>query len=574
MVAMLAQLTTLADLMGGQDHLILVGDVLAQLRRLPTASVHCVVCSPPYLGLRDYGLPASVWGGDSACSHVWGTDGPLRSMRPRPDHSNGEILESRGQQGSASASGFSMSTGRFCTLCGAWRGCLGQEPTVELFIEHLVLIFDEVRRVLRPDGVLFVNLGDSYAGSGKGPTGHNGIGDQSQRQGFTGVGAKHQAGRAQGVIPTQAPRRTGRGIRSGKGYELHEPIAMPGLKPKDLMLVPERFAIAMQAAGWWVRSRVAWTKAAPMPESVRDRPVSAWEHVWILTPSERYFWDQEAIRAPLAAKTLTHRGGGGQGRAGAMDAAGKIASGHRNATSPVRASNPSGANLRNVWSLGPEPSTYDYCGPCDLLLIGSDRICAQVTVEVTTNGKTRWKLIGRVCPRCGGFAENWVQHFAGFPTALPRLCILAATSEHGACVECGATWRRVVDRTGQLPARERNAGGRADNLARPAQWDQRRNPTRTETVGWEPVCRCDTDEVEPCVVLDIFLGSGTTSVAARHLGRRSIGIELNPRYAALARHRALHDVPKWARPAKPVRLPRRPRTLPAPAQIPLLEVVS
>lgn len=584
--AVAARPTTLADLMAGQQHLVLCGDVLEMLRRLPDGCVQCVVTSPPYLGLRDYRLPASVWGGDPGCAHQWGDH--LTSKGPGSDLNSGfneRWGNSPGQKRQESGRPGVVSRGAFCVHCSAWYGCLGQEPTVELFIEHLVLIFEEVKRVLRPDGCLFVNLGDSYAGSGKGPTGHSGIGDQSARQGFTGVGAKHSAGRSLGAIPTQDPRgldrRTGRGIRNGMGYELHEPAAYPGLKPKDLMLVPERFTVAMQQAGWWVRSRIAWTKATAMPESVDDRPTSAWEHIWLFTRSRRYFWDKEAVRQPASPTAHAMK---------ARDAAERSVgpksvahgSGIRTNESFQRAISDtlSTSNMRNVWAIGPEPSSYDYCGPCDLYLSGPGR--KEAAVEVWT-GK-RWKVVGRVCPGCGGFGENWVAHFAGFPTELPRRAILAATSENGACVTCGAPWRRVTKRTAVVPTDYAGKWALADPQAAArrvlANVNARRqageahdNPfPAPETVRWEPSCKHADADVEPCVVLDVFLGSGTTSVAAKALGRWSIGVELNPLYAALARRRIALDVPKWARPWRPTRPTRAPK--PLPAQIPLLEALG
>jgi DNA modification methylase len=122
-----------------------------------------------------------------------------------------------------------------------------------------------VKRVLRPDGTLWLNIGDSYGGSGKGQTGHNGIGNQEQRQGF--IGSKRDT-----VV-----------------------------RPKSLALIPERLALALADDGWIIRSRIAWCKASPMPESTQDRPTSAWEHIWLLTRQERYFYDSFAVRTPLKA---------------------------------------------------------------------------------------------------------------------------------------------------------------------------------------------------------------------------------------------------------------------------------
>jgi len=141
---------------------------------------------------------------------------------------------------------------------------IGTEETPEEYVAHLVEVFREVRRVLRNDGTLWLNLGDSYAGSGKGWTGYNGISDHERRQGF----------------------------RNGRPY------ADNIIKPKDLIGIPWRVAFALQADGWWLRRDIIWHKLNPMPESCQDRPTSAHEYVFLLAKSERYFFDGEAINEP------------------------------------------------------------------------------------------------------------------------------------------------------------------------------------------------------------------------------------------------------------------------------------
>lgn len=248
---------------------ILTGDALAMLRTLDAESVQVCVTSPPYFQLRDYGVP----------------------------------------------------------------GQIGLEQTPGAFIAALVAVFDEVRRVLRPDGLCFVNLGDSYAGSGKGPTGYNGIGDQEQRQGFTGVSAKS----------------TLKGYTAGSQLKkaiLGGGAGVDGLPPKNLLLMPERLAIAMQDAGWWVRSRIAWCKASAMPESVRDRPTSAWEHIWMFAKSRQYFYDAAAVAQPSKS---TAPSGNGYARPERLSVDGV----HQGQSAPWQVQ-PTSA-LRNFWLLGPEP---------------------------------------------------------------------------------------------------------------------------------------------------------------------------------------------------------------------------
>lgn len=211
-----------------------------------------------------------------------------------------------------------------------------------MFVQHLVQIFAEVKRVLKPDGCLFVNLGDSYSGSGKGPTGHNGIGDQEQRQGFTGN-------------PERFKTSTLGGGQSTNLHQNGKQPSAPGTKAKSLVLIPERFALAMADDGWYVRSRIAWCKRAPMPESVRDRPTNAWEHIWMFTRSSRYFWDADAVREEgkdwsnggpgTGILTTEHYGAGNGGNAGL----GSLAERYK------RGAVAAGRNMWNYWLLSPDP---------------------------------------------------------------------------------------------------------------------------------------------------------------------------------------------------------------------------
>lgn len=317
-------------------------------RHLPLAdeSVQCVVTSPPYFGLRDYGVD----------------------------------------------------------------GQIGLEPHPSEFVAALVSVFDEVRRVLHPTGTLWVNLGDSYAGSGRGPQGENGIGDHTRRQGWS-------------KAPRQMGALTGRKISGHQGATSN--LAFDGLKPKDLMLMPERFAIAMQDAGWWVRSRIAWCKRSAMPESVKDRPHNAWEHIWLFTKSRTYYYDAESVRQPQTGGT--HKRGNAIG-APKVTAPGQGIKNNGSFIAAMRGDAPADglAQLRNYWLLTMEP--------------------------------------------------NADPHYACFPSEIPKRCILAGS--------------------------------------RPGD-----------------------------VVLDPFLGSGTTALVADRLGRHGVGVELSPTYAAMASRRLRMDAP-------------------------------
>src|SRR5262245_26754765 len=252
---------------------LLPGDVLERLAELEAESVQTVFTSPPYWGLRDYGTEPGVWGGDPACAHEWGEE---RGRSMGGGVGSGTLQGT--QHGELNGGDVRFSSSSSSCPCGAWRGCLGLEPTPELYVAHLVTVFRAVRRVLRPDGTVWLNLGDSYA------TGAGRVGEHP------GGGAQGEAWRERGAMTS--PNR----------------LPIPGLKPKDLVGIPWRVAFALQADGWWLRSDIIWAKPNPMPESITDRPTKAHEYIFLLAKAERYYYDAEAIKEPQSQGTYERFG--------------------------------------------------------------------------------------------------------------------------------------------------------------------------------------------------------------------------------------------------------------------------
>ena len=318
--------------------MILQGDCLEQLRTLPDASVQCCVTSPPYWGLRDYGIPPSVWGGDPGHDHVFVTE-TLKTEVGGGNWSQGVNGRGEVQPGGVEAKREpirSEATRGVCA-CGAWSGCLGLEPTPDLFVDHIVSVFSEVRRVLKEDGTLWMNMGDCYCS-----------GTSTGRKPTTMAGPGVPASWSNRSDPTRTP-------------------AVDGLKPKDLVGMPWRIALAMQANGWWLRSDIIWSKPNPMPESVTDRPTKSHEYIFLLTKSDRYQYDGDAIREPVTAKPKS----AGVNSRGYMDrdpqhlSARKLPSlkgshgtrGHdgQGMRMPEKFNHPLGRNKRSVWTIATAP---------------------------------------------------------------------------------------------------------------------------------------------------------------------------------------------------------------------------
>ena len=233
---------------------LLTGDVRDVLPTLPSESVRCCVTSPPYWGLRDYGT-AKWEGGDDECKHRVPATG---STQNKNNNNNRE------------GKPFAVD---YCGICGATRvdAQLGLEKTPDEYVAKMVAVFREVRRVLRDDGTLWLNVGDSYHAAPKGSD-----------KGWDKSGLTSPRGRER---TTQIAQRAS--IANGKTF--------PGTKPKDLVGIPWMLAFALRADGWYLRSDIIWSKPNPMPESVTDRPTKAHEYLFLLSKSQRYFYDADAI---------------------------------------------------------------------------------------------------------------------------------------------------------------------------------------------------------------------------------------------------------------------------------------
>ena len=256
----------------------------------------------------------------------------------------------------------------------------------------------------------------------------------------------------------------------------------PGLKAKDLVGIPWRVAFALQADGWYLRSDIIWHKPNPMPESVTDRPTKAHEYVFLLSKRARYYYDAEAVKEPVSDTSLKRAEYGWDCDRESTKNASMGGEGIHVEKMGTRFVNPDGRNKRSVWTIPTKP-----------------------------------------------FSQA---HFAVFPPDLIRPCILAGAPEK-CCPECGAPWERVVERTAMefRPSERRQQKHDAGLVT--ALHGTLLKPATSKTVGFNPTCDHGSEPVGG-IVLDPFMGSGTTAQVARSLGRKAVGFELNAEYIGIA----------------------------------------
>jgi DNA modification methylase len=415
---------------------ILEGDTRHKLQCLASGSVHCVVTSPPYYGLRDYGVD----------------------------------------------------------------GQIGLERTPEQYVCEIVHVMRGVRRVLRDDGTVWLNIGDSYAPNWS-----------SQRE------------------------RGGRGLRADDSRQRW--TRLPGIAPKQLLMIPARVALALQADGWFLRSDIIWSKTSCMPESATDRPSNTHEHVFLLTKAARYFYDAAAVAEQSCAdddRRQTRRAIGLAEQAGLTPA-------HIEA---LRACGVEDAGKAQVTPGGRKNTA------------GETRLAAEA--KAALGGYTREFLIGGT----RNIRNVWTiatqpysgAHFAVMPPELAERCIKAGTPSMASAPPAarpGSASPSAARATtpGWARSRRRGPTARPTATARPATATASCPacaPGRSLPPTGSAAAAARAPGSSRATVLDPFAGAFTTALAADRLGRHAIGIELNARYCKLARERIEDDAGLFA----------------------------
>lgn len=424
---------------------VVQADALTYLQSLPDESVHLIVTSPPYFGLRDYGT--GTWeGGDSNCLHD-------SSGRPS-DNKNPRAITSGVRAG---ADNFA------CLKCGAKRidDQVGLESNPIAYVERLVAVFHEAKRVLRRDGNLFVNLDDSYVGNKGAKYNHDGL--KARKRGRAHVPSEHNIGmtHTSGNIPN-----------------------------KSLMAVPERFLIAMIDDGWIAREKIVWVKGNPMPESMKDRCTRSFEMVYHFSKSPKHWMDMAAVAQPTAAETFARAKRGVSSKHKMVNGApGQTP--HSMNQPREHGAGPDAAptrNLRNVWHINTRPFKGAHFATYPEKLVS--RIIGMACPET-------------VCSKCG----------AGYVPVIEK-------TDHG-----------FTDRTFRSPhetGTEWNTNGQgATTLA---------HVITQRVIHYAPSCKCGAGTAAG-IVLDPFMGAGTTAVVAKKMNRRYLGCDLNAEYVAMAQGR-------------------------------------
>jgi len=518
---------------------LICGNALKILKKIPSESVNCCVCSPPFWGLRDYGIEPVIWDGDKDCKH------DFREYDSKLLHENRQNLDGStlgNPQYRKNLHGFGNAKAGFCLKCNAWRGSLGLEPTFELYIKHLCEIFDEVKRVLRKDGTCFINLGDSYGGSGN-ASGHT---EYTRNLGYKTL----EMGATRGNQKTT------------RKYA------------KSLLDIPYRFSVEMIDRGWIKRNTLIWWKPNCMPSSAKDRFTIDFEYLFFFTKNNKtLFWTNEKTlecvdKKPLDTKGIESKDWEWRPCPACSDKnyfniRTRDIMRKEKGCPQFKASNGEKENIKSKICprcKGLRKVKYSFWKGHDYWFeqqfeSWTDNRPNDIKRAMEGHKKYRGKYLDK--NKKGSFAFNeakivgnpkqgrnrrcvWTiptkpfpeAHFAVYPEDLIEIPIKAGCPEF-ICKKCGKarikTYRRFISEV----TRNKRDGDGDRAIGGVYQKFMEENPS--EFIGYSD-CGCNAG-FEGGIVLDPFMGAGTTALVALKQRKRFIGIEIKQEYIKMAEKR-------------------------------------
>lgn len=512
---------------------IFCGHSLEILRQFPAGSVHMSMTSPPYWGKRDYSTKSQIWGGNILCEHEWTTEIIVKKGHP------GDMTTLAGTQ-TANLSKSACNYGSFCNLCDAWRGELGHEPTPELYIKHLCDIFDEVKRILRKDGSCWVNLGETYYGSG------GSIGHTPDTKNFGRKTAEYDA------FPTGTIAQKEHGF----------------LQPKSQCCIPEMFKIEMVKRNWIARNTLIWHKPNCTPESADDRFTNDFEHIFFFTKNnDALYWTNEknlklVTRPPRTSiegidwewqpcKKCSGTGfmAEGEDEDICQRSLESFVEGNRSGVpekTPCKKCSGTGTVKYTLWT-GHDYYFEQQFEPYKMNRWGgkfrTNENVKTAPTEKQCGGQGSLSRMGYDCypnPFGRNLRSVWTikvsnfkgAHFAVYPE---ELCVrpIQAGSPEFVCKNCGMPRVKILKPTGNYVGGSGYGSKTAEHMGCSPTSSLLTKQVQEKAVAGYTDCGCNAD-FEPGIVLDPFSGSGTTAYTALKLGRRFIGIDTNPDYVEMA----------------------------------------
>jgi DNA modification methylase len=509
---------------------IIQGNAKTVLKTLPAESINCCITSPPYWGLRDYGIEPVIWDGDKNCKHDFGEYDSKLLHENRQNLDGGTLDNPKYRK---NLHGFGSAKAGFCLKCGAWRGSLGLEPTFELYIKHLCDIFDEVKRVLRKDGTCWVNIGDTYNNN-------------------PSNGGQSNLGNAEALEQVGRMKREQSNIPS-----------------KSLCDIPYRFSIEMINRGWIKRNTIIWHKPDCMPSSADDRFTVDFEYLFFFTKNnEAIFWTNEKTLECVSKKPLGTKGIEGKDwewrKCPTCQGEGTI----------IGKALKEGASPRLMKGIGivdKNTKAFKICPRCKGLKkvkysfwTGHDYWFDQQFEEFLSNdydrnrmAKARTEYGGKWAQNSGGaiktqkaFVDGYAQgrnkrciwtiptqpfpeaHFAVYPEGLIEIPIKAGCPEF-ICKKCGKARMKIYKDTGDMIGQGGFGGKTAVHTkASPTSSLLTKKVKEKKYTGYTD-CGCNAG-FESGIVLDPFMGAGTTALVALKQRKRFIGIDIKQEYVDMS----------------------------------------